>query len=107
MAVINLNEQSFNELINKSPIPVVVDFWAAWCGPCKMMAPILDELSEQYEGKVVIAKINVDDEPALAMKYQIDSIPNVKLFANGTYKDESIGLKPKEAMQQWIDGNLI
>lgn len=106
MSVVNLNSSNFDDYISSSKIPVVVDFWAAWCGPCKMMGPVLDELAEQYEGKIVVAKVNVDDDPALAMKYAIESIPAVKLFKDGILKDESIGFKPKPLMEKWIQSNL-
>ena len=102
MSVINLNTNSFSDFIAKADVPVVVDFWATWCGPCKMMAPVLEEISQKYEGKLIVAKVDVDDEPALAMKYNIDSIPNLKLFKNGVYTDESIGYKPQVMLEQWI-----
>ena len=106
MSVVNLNSSNFDDYISSSQIPVVVDFWAAWCGPCKMMGPVLEELSSEYEGKIIVAKVNVDEEPALAMKYGVESIPNLKLFKNGVYADESVGFKPKPLIAKWIDSNL-
>ena len=79
---------------------MLVDFWAAWCGPCRMVAPILDEIASEHQGKITILKLNVDENPDLAMKYQITSIPALKVFEAGEVKKTIIGAKPKVALEQ-------
>jgi thioredoxin len=98
MSVINLNAQGFLDVVKNSDIPVVVDFYADWCGPCHQLAPIIDSLSRRYEGRAVFARVNVDDEPELAAKYQIQSIPAVILFDGGEPRARSIGAKPPRAL---------
>lgn len=96
-----------NEVLN-SEIPVLVDFWAPWCQPCLMMAPALDELSEEFEGKLKIGKLNTEtpENQILATKYQIMSIPNLKLFKNGKVSKEIIGLKSKELLKQELASEI-
>lgn len=96
MAEIIINEQNFeNEVIN-SDKPVIVDFFATWCGPCKMLAPIIAEIAEEYSDKVKVCKIDVDEVPALATRYGIQSIPTVMLFKNGEIAETAIGFRPKD-----------
>ena len=80
---INVGEQTFEKVVLQSEIPVLVDFWAAWCGPCRMVAPVLDQIAAEHEGKIRIVKVNVDEEPALAAQYRITSIPAMKVFKGG------------------------
>ncbi|MEM5773262.1 MAG: thioredoxin, partial [Candidatus Aenigmatarchaeota archaeon] len=85
---------------------VVVDFWAEWCPPCRILSPIISKVAEEYEGKFLLVKVNVDESPNLAEKYQIMSIPNVKMFKNGEVVDEFIGAMPEPLIKKWIDKNL-
>jgi thioredoxin 1 len=99
--VIEVTNDNFEEEVLKSEIPVLVDFWAPWCQPCLMMAPTLDDLSEELEGKIKICKLNTEipENQELAVKYQIQSIPNMKLFKEGEVAKNFIGLRPKEAFK--------
>ncbi len=105
---LELTKGNFAAEVLSSPTPVLVDFWAPWCMPCKMMAPILDELAKEMEGKLKIAKINTEEaeNQSLAMEYQIQSIPNLKLFRNGKVVGEFIGLRNKESLKKEIE-NLL
>lgn len=103
---INVGEQTFDKVVLQSDIPVLVDFWAAWCGPCRMVAPVLDEIASDHEGKIRIVKVNVDEEPALAAKYRITSIPAMKVFQNGEEVRELIGAMPKQQIEQQLEGIL-
>lgn len=106
--VINATQKDFEEVVVKSAIPVLVDFWAPWCGPCLAMAPILDQTSVDLKGRIKIVKVDVEDpeNQSLAMQYQIRSIPNMKLFRNGAVVHEFIGLRPKEALKQELEQAL-
>jgi thioredoxin 1 len=94
-----------NEVI-KSDIPVLVDFWAAWCGPCRMLTPVIDQLAEQYAGKVKVVKLNVDENPEISGKYQILSIPTVYLFKNGSKAEELVGARPKQSFEEMINKHI-
>ncbi len=93
-----LTKQNFEAEALKSDIPVVVDFWASWCGPCKMLAPVIAEIASEYAGRVKVGKVNVDDEPELANQFRVSSIPTVVLIKNGALSATSIGFKPKERL---------
>lgn len=99
MAEINLTAQNFDEVIKTSDVPVLVDFWAAWCGPCKMLAPVIAELAEEQDGRVKVCKVNVDEEPSIAIRYGVSSIPTVIVFKNGEVAEKSIGYRPKEQLE--------
>ena len=103
---IKFTDQNFEEEVEKSKLPVLVDFWAVWCGPCQMMGPIIEELAEKFEGKMKIGKINVDENPETAKKYEVLGIPSLKFFKNGKVIDEITGLQPKEVIVEKIE-NLI
>jgi thioredoxin 1 len=97
---------NFTSTVLDAGQPVLVDFWAEWCGPCKRLAPTIDQLAGEYAGKVTIGKLNVDDNPDTAMKFQIRSIPAVLLFKDGKVVDQIIGLQPKEEFKSAIDKHL-
>ncbi len=103
MSVINLTEDSFDQEVKNSSIPVLVDFWAAWCGPCRMIAPTIEEIAKEYEGRLKVCKINVDENPGKAAEYKIMSIPNMKIFKDGKVVDEIIGVVPKSELTKHID----
>ncbi len=102
MAEITLTASNFESEVINSELPVLVDFWASWCGPCRMLAPVIEEIAEEYEGKIKVGKINVDDEPELANTYGIMSIPAVKLFKGGKVAAETVGYQPKESIEALI-----
>ena len=101
-----VNESNFEAEVLKSDIPVFVDFYADWCGPCKMMSPVIDKLSEEYAGKIKVGKVNVDENSDLAMKYGIMSIPNMVFFKNGEVVDRVVGAIPKPQMQARFEKNV-
>lgn len=105
---IDVDDTNFDkEVIEKSKeIPVVVDFWSSWCPPCTILTPILNELTKEYNGKFILAKVNVDFAPEKSRKYEIRSIPNVKMFQHGKIIDEFIGAIPKPMIKQWLEKNL-
>lgn len=102
MSEIVITNQNFEEEVMQSDIPVLVDFWAVWCGPCKMLAPIVADIAQEYEGKVKVGKVNVDDEPALAARFGISSIPTLILFKDGQQAAVSVGVRPKEELVQML-----
>jgi thioredoxin len=99
-----ITEDEFNEV--KEAAVALVDFYADWCGPCKMMGPVLEELSGEYDGKVSFFKIDVDEAQELAAEYQVSSIPNLVLFKNGDKVSDSIGFKPADDLKAWIEANI-
>lgn len=105
---IEVNDADFNEKVIEASKnkPIVVDFWAEWCGPCRMLGPTLENLAKEYGGKFILAKINVSENQAMAQKYEVKSIPYVKMFKKGNAVDEFIGALPKEEVKEWLDKNL-
>lgn len=103
MGVIVLNESNFEEEVVKSDVPVLVDFWASWCGPCKMLSPLVEEVAEEADG-FKVGSVNVDDEMDLASKYGISSIPCLIVFKNGEEANRSVGVVPKERILELING---
>ena len=101
-----VSDASFDGDILKSSVPVLVDFWAPWCGPCRSVAPIVDDLATQYAGKLKVAKLNVDESTDVAMRYQVTSIPTFILFKNGQVADRALGALPKSEFVKLIDRNL-
>ena len=102
MAEIVLTIDNFKTEVLESDIPVLVDFWAPWCGPCKMLGPVISQIAEEYDGKVKVGKVNVDDESELAMEYGIESIPSVLYFKGGEVVEQSLGFKPKAFFEGMI-----
>lgn len=98
MAEVILTKENFENEVLNSDIPVLVDFWATWCGPCMMLSPIIAEIAEELDGKVKVGKVNVDEQQALAMEYKIASIPTLLLFKNGKLEKTSVGFMPKQAI---------
>ena len=102
MAEIKLTDQNFEQEVLHADMPVLVDFWASWCGPCQMLAPVIAEIAEEYAGKVKVGKVNVDEQPNLANRYGIASIPTVMLFKNGEVVSTSLGYRPKDELETML-----
>ena len=102
MAELTLTGQNFEQEVLLAKEPVLVDFWATWCGPCRMLAPVIEEIANEYTGKVKVGKVNVDDERELALEYGVSSIPTVMVFQNGEVKETSVGYRPKEEIEQLL-----
>ena len=106
MATVKVTDGTFEDEVVKSDVPVVVDFWAEWCGPCKQIGPALEELSEEYAGKIKIAKVNVDENPASPSQLGVRGIPALFLFKDGKVVSNKTGAAPKAALQGWIDSSI-
>ncbi|NLS01224.1 thioredoxin [Rhizobium sp. P38BS-XIX] len=102
MATVKVDTSNFASEVLQSAEPVVVDFWAEWCGPCKMIAPALEELAVKFEGKVKVAKLNIDENPELAAQFGVRSIPTLAMFKAGEVADIKVGAAPKTALENWI-----
>ena len=105
---IDANDSNFEkEILEKSKeLPVVVDFWAEWCMPCTMLKPVLEKIAKEYEGKFLLAKLNVDENPGSSAKFGVSSIPAVKMFKDGKIVGEFVGALPEETVKQWLDKNI-
>jgi thioredoxin 1 len=100
---ININEASFEKAVIQSPIPVLVDFWAPWCGPCKMIGPLLDEIAKEHGDRFRIAKVNVDDDPGLMQRFNVRAVPTLLLFSGGQLRDQLVGASPKKAIVEKLE----
>ena len=103
---LELTDSNFDELVLKSDKPVLVDFWAEWCGPCRMVGPVVEELATEYEGKAVIGKVNVDENQEISAKFGIRNIPTLLVFKNGEVVDKQVGVAPKKALADKIDAQM-
>jgi len=106
MHPIEITDANFEQEVTKSQMPVLIDFWAVWCGPCKMIAPFVEELAGEYEGKIKVGKVDVDSNPQISMNYGIRSIPTLLVFKDGKVVDQIIGAVPKQAIAAKLDAQL-
>jgi len=104
--IVHISDASFENDVLKSSVPVLVDYWAEWCGPCKMIAPILEEITGDYQGKLKIAKVNVDENPQVTQKYGIRSIPTLMMFKDGNVQAQKVGAMSKSQLAAFIETNL-
>jgi thioredoxin 1 len=104
--ILNINDDSFDEDVLNSDMPVLIDYWAEWCGPCKMIAPTLEEVASEYQGRVKVAKLNIDDNPGTPPKYGIRSIPTLMLFKGGQVEATKVGAVSKAQLTAFLDENL-
>ena len=106
MSTIQISDDNFEENVIKKGQPIIVDFWAEWCGPCKQIGPILEEISDEYSDKITIGKLDVDENPETPGKFQIRGIPTMLLFNNGELIDTKVGMSSKADLTEWIDKNI-
>lgn len=104
--ILQVTDDSFEESVLKAETPVLVDYWAEWCGPCKMLAPILDEIAADYQGKLTVAKLNIDDSPKTPQHYGVRGIPTLMLFKGGEIEATKVGAATKSQLSDFIDSNL-
>ena len=103
---LEITDSSFQEVVLQSDKPVLVDFWAPWCGPCRMLSPVIEQLHNEFEGKAVVAKVDIDNNQQVALEYGIKSIPTLLIFKNGEVVDKIVGLSPKEVIVEKLSAHL-
>ncbi len=103
---LEITDANFEEVVMKSDKPVLVDFWAEWCGPCRMVGPIVEEISNEYQGRAVVGKVDVDSNPNISMQFGIRNIPTLLIFKGGKMVDKQVGAAPKQALTQKLDAHL-
>lgn len=106
MALIHANDTDFEQKVLQADQPVLVDFWATWCGPCRMIAPIIEQLAQEYDGRAIVCKVDVDESPETARKYGVMSIPTLAIFKGGQAVQTSVGASPKPKVQEMLDAAL-
>jgi thioredoxin 1 len=106
MPPVKVSDASFQNDVLNSKVPVVVDFWAEWCGPCKMIAPALEELSNEFGGKVTVVKINIDENPGVPQKYGVRGVPTLMIFSQGQVAATKVGALPKSKIKEWIESSI-
>jgi thioredoxin 1 len=106
MAMRHVSDQSFDDDVLKSETPVLVDFWAEWCGPCKQIAPLLEEIAEEFGDRISVAKINIDENPQTPTKYRVRGIPTLLLFKGGEVAAMKVGSMPKSVLADWVESNI-
>jgi thioredoxin 1 len=104
--VLHVSDTDFNDTVIKAGVPVLVDYWAEWCGPCKMIGPVLDEVSAEYEGKLIIVKLNIDENPKTPQHYGVRGIPTLMIFKNGEVEATKVGALTKSQLTAFIDSNI-
>ena len=106
MSTVKISDETFDNDVSNKGQPVLVDFWAEWCGPCKQIAPILEEIASEYSNKLTVAKIDVDENPEMPSKYQVRGIPTMILFNNGNIVDTKVGMSSKQDLTDWLNQHL-
>lgn len=107
MNIINIEKENFEKQVSESKVPVMVDFWAPWCGYCRRLAPVIDQMADDYEGKLVVGKINIDDQPELAEQFEIETIPTLLVFQGGKAGEPVIAPQSRAQVVEWLKGNGV